>query len=245
MRRWISAAKTRYRSASTAIRSPNEWTFSVSSKRSGAQRGPWTGPGGGRVCDVAQDGASTLITRGVLNLTHRDGHRRPEPLEPDRRYRVRFPLHAIGYSIPAGHRLRVAIAPTCWPIVWPSRTGRWTVFMPGSGVHFPVLVGAADTQFPFAEPLQARNFRTPWSMSSKRAPIRATWPPGRSPRSTTARRATSAKNSANACVITRMSGISSAFSRRLHFRHCANGTANPTVRGDWHTSVVATGEITC
>jgi len=99
MRRWISAAKTRYRSASTAIRSPNEWTFSVSSKRIWSSARTVTRPGGGPVCDVAQDGASTLITRGVLNLTHRDGHRRPEPLEPDRRYRVRFPLHAIGYSI--------------------------------------------------------------------------------------------------------------------------------------------------
>ena len=112
-----------------------------------------------RVCDVAADGASTLITRGVLNLTHRDGHQRPELLEPDRRYRVRFPLHAIGYSIPEGHRVRVAIAPTCWPIVWPSpEPVRLTVFLPGSRIHFPVLTGDADTRFPFPEPVQARQF---------------------------------------------------------------------------------------
>ena len=35
-----------------------------------------------RLCDVAEDGASTLITRGLLNLAHRDGHDAPSPLEP-------------------------------------------------------------------------------------------------------------------------------------------------------------------
>ena len=35
-----------------------------------------------RLCDVAPDGASLLVTRGLLNLTHRDSHAEPEPLEP-------------------------------------------------------------------------------------------------------------------------------------------------------------------
>ena len=35
-----------------------------------------------RLCDVDPDGASLLITRGVLNLNHRDGHADAKPLEP-------------------------------------------------------------------------------------------------------------------------------------------------------------------
>ena len=73
-----------------------------------------------RLCDVFPDGTSALVTRGVLNLTHRDSHEHPEPLEPGRRYEVRVPLDVMGYSIPAGHRLRLAVSPTYWPWAWPS-----------------------------------------------------------------------------------------------------------------------------
>jgi uncharacterized protein len=72
-----------------------------------------------RLCDVAPDGASTLIARGVLNLTHRDGHDRADsmPAEP---VAVRAQMQATAYAVPAGHRLRLAISPTYWPWVWPS-----------------------------------------------------------------------------------------------------------------------------
>ncbi len=45
-----------------------------------------------RLCDVAPDGSSLLVTRGVLNLTHRESHEEPEPLEPGRRYEITVPL---------------------------------------------------------------------------------------------------------------------------------------------------------
>jgi predicted acyl esterase len=73
-----------------------------------------------RLCDVFPDGTSALVTRGLLNLSHRDGHDRPEPLEPGRRYEVRVPFDVMAYSFPAGHRLRVAASPTYWPWAWPS-----------------------------------------------------------------------------------------------------------------------------
>src|SRR5262249_47012495 len=37
-----------------------------------------------KLCDVAPDGTSALVTKGLLNLTHRDSHERPEPLVPGR-----------------------------------------------------------------------------------------------------------------------------------------------------------------
>ncbi len=73
-----------------------------------------------RLCDVFPDGTSALVTRGVLNLTHRESHEHAEPLEPGRRYEVRVPLDVMGYSVPAGHRLRLAVSPTYWPWAWPS-----------------------------------------------------------------------------------------------------------------------------
>ena len=73
-----------------------------------------------RLCDVAPDGASTRVTFGVLNLTHRDGHADPQPMVPGARTTVRVQLNDTAYSFRAGHRLRVAISTDYWPMVWPS-----------------------------------------------------------------------------------------------------------------------------
>jgi putative CocE/NonD family hydrolase len=73
-----------------------------------------------RLCDVAPDGASTLVTWGMLNLTHRDSHEHPTPLTPGQLYTVTVRLNAIGYTLPAGHCWRVAVAPSYWPHAWPS-----------------------------------------------------------------------------------------------------------------------------
>ncbi len=73
-----------------------------------------------RLCDVAPDGASTLITRGVLNLCHHRGHDRPEPLTPGEALEVSIPMRSTAYAIPAGHRLRLALSTCYWPWMWPS-----------------------------------------------------------------------------------------------------------------------------
>jgi len=73
-----------------------------------------------RLCEVAADGASTLVSWGLLNLTHRDGHERASALEPGREYRVSVKLNVVGHRFSAGNRLRVSISPTYWPHAWPS-----------------------------------------------------------------------------------------------------------------------------
>ncbi len=73
-----------------------------------------------RLDDVSPAGVSALVAQQVFNLTHRDGHERPQALEPGRRYCVAVRLDAIAHAFPAGHRLRVAVSPTYWPLAWPS-----------------------------------------------------------------------------------------------------------------------------
>jgi hypothetical protein len=73
-----------------------------------------------RLCDVAPDGSSLMVTRGLLNLTHRDSHEFPEPLEPGRRCTATVRLNSIAHSLPAGHRWRVSISSTYWTQAWPS-----------------------------------------------------------------------------------------------------------------------------
>ena len=73
-----------------------------------------------RLCEIAPDGASSLVTRGILNLTHRESHEHPVPLVPGERYDVALPLKAIAHRFQAGSRIRLAVSPTYWPFVWPS-----------------------------------------------------------------------------------------------------------------------------
>lgn len=73
-----------------------------------------------RLCDKAPTGESTLISWGMLNLTHRNSDENPEPLEPGEKYKVAIKLDALGQQIPAGHQLEVAVSPTYWPQSWPS-----------------------------------------------------------------------------------------------------------------------------
>jgi predicted acyl esterase len=92
-----------------------------------------------RLCDVAPDGASTRVSFATLNLTHRNGHARPEPLTPGKRYRVRVQLNDAAHAFPAGHRIRVTIQTHSWPTVWPSpEDATLTVHTGASMVDLPV-----------------------------------------------------------------------------------------------------------
>ncbi|HTW29525.1 MAG TPA: CocE/NonD family hydrolase, partial [Acetobacteraceae bacterium] len=75
-----------------------------------------------RLSDVAPDGRATRVSYGVLNLTHRDGHAAPAPLEPGVPVTVRLPLNDCGHRFAAGHRIRLAVATSYWPLVWPAPT---------------------------------------------------------------------------------------------------------------------------
>jgi predicted acyl esterase len=111
-----------------------------------------------RLCDVAPDGASTRVTFGLLNLTHRDSHEHPTALVPGKSYRVRLVLDDTAYTFVPGHRIRLALSTSYWPMVWPSpapatvmvRTGTSTLALPvrapkpGDGrVPFPPAEAAA------------------------------------------------------------------------------------------------------
>lgn len=73
-----------------------------------------------RLCAVAPDGTSSLITRGALNLTHRDSHVVPSALEPGTSYEIAVDLKAVAERVPRGHSLRLAISTQYWPWLWPS-----------------------------------------------------------------------------------------------------------------------------
>ena len=98
-----------------------------------------------RLSDVLPSGAATRVSYGLLNLTHRDSHERPEPLVPGKTYRVRVKLNDLAQVFPKGHRVRVAVSTTYWPLAWPSpEAATVTVDGAGSTLTLPVR-GASPT----------------------------------------------------------------------------------------------------
>ena len=90
-----------------------------------------------RLCDVHSTGESLRVSYGVQNLTHRDGHETPMPLTPGQRYRIRIQLNDTGSVFPPGHRIRLALSTTYWPMIWPSpEKATLTVF--GGTLDLPV-----------------------------------------------------------------------------------------------------------
>lgn len=110
-----------------------------------------------RLCDVAPDGTSSLVSWGILNLAHRRSHAHPTPLVQDESEEIVLRLKAIGYRIKAGHRWRLAISSTCWPFAWPSpATPTLRVDLSASRLELPLGEGLAPVAFlesEVAEPL--------------------------------------------------------------------------------------------
>jgi hypothetical protein len=111
-----------------------------------------------RLTDVAPGGAATRVSYGVLNLARREGPDRTVPMVPGERTRVRLQLHDAGHRFAAGHRVRVAIATSYWPLVWPSpEPVTLTLFAGASSLRLPARspAGGQPAVHPFAPPESA------------------------------------------------------------------------------------------
>jgi hypothetical protein len=108
-----------------------------------------------RLTDIAPDDKATRVTYGLLNLCHRDSHAEPSPLEPGAWYRVPVTLNGVGHRFLAGHRLRLAISTSYWPLAWgPPEPVRLTVRSERSTLSLPVRTPRAEdaTVTPFGAP---------------------------------------------------------------------------------------------
>ncbi len=96
-----------------------------------------------RLCDVKPDGSSARVNLGIWNLCQVESDRNPVPLVPGKRYRMRLKLDVRGYRFLPGHRIRVAISTSYWPLVWPTaQPVTLTVHLGGSRFLLPRLQAA-------------------------------------------------------------------------------------------------------
>ncbi len=86
---------------------------------------------------VDASGKATLVSYGVLNLTHRNSHSHPEPMPIGEPQSAVLQLNACGQRIAKGQRLRLTIATSYWPVIWPSQT-QATLRLNGTRLDLPV-----------------------------------------------------------------------------------------------------------
>ena len=74
-----------------------------------------------RLNDIAPDGTVTQVAGAGLNGTHRNSANDPEDLEPGSEFALDIELHFTSWVFPAGHRIRLSVSNSQWPMLWPTR----------------------------------------------------------------------------------------------------------------------------
>jgi uncharacterized protein len=73
-----------------------------------------------RLNDVWPSGEVSRITYHLQNLCMRDSRETPTALEPGKRYTMKIKMDDIAWKIPKGHKLRVSISTSYFPMMWPA-----------------------------------------------------------------------------------------------------------------------------
>ena len=126
-----------------------------------------------RLNSIWPDGAVSRLTYAVANLTHLHGtasHEQPQALEPGKVYTVRIQLDDVAYRAPKGHRLRVSLSTSYWPLIWPApQPVTLTVHSGASHIDLPVRAkkrGEKTPQFAppeAAAPVRLKTVDAPWN----------------------------------------------------------------------------------
>jgi uncharacterized protein len=107
-----------------------------------------------RLNDVWPTGEVSRITYQLQNLCMRDSREYPTPLEPGKRYKIRIKLDDVAWKVPKGHRLRVSISTSYFPMMWPApEPVKLTVHAGASTLAMPVRKrDVTETAVSFAAP---------------------------------------------------------------------------------------------
>src|SRR5262249_6917542 len=97
---------------------------------------------------VEPDGRSVVLAQGWANPARADAHAPRRPLAPGEVRAVTVPLHPTSRVIPAGRRLRLCLAGTDFPEIWPTpQPYVMSVHRGGehaTSVEVPIVPRAAD-----------------------------------------------------------------------------------------------------
>ncbi len=109
-----------------------------------------------RLSDVATDGAVTQITGAGINGAQRESMTEPRDLEPGKTYALDISMHLTSWIFPKGHRIRVAISNSLWPMILPTPYSMTTSLElggnHGSQLMLPVVPQHSPPITPFQPP---------------------------------------------------------------------------------------------
>ena len=105
-----------------------------------------------RLNDIHPDGMVSRVSWGVLNLSHRNGNENPEPMTPGQPEFVEIELNECGYRFMRGHKMRVSISTSYWPMIMPppERVTATIKLGPDAVMTLPVRTGV--DAYDMAEP---------------------------------------------------------------------------------------------
>ncbi len=101
-----------------------------------------------KVSEVAPDGSTRLVSRGVLNATHRHSHGQPQPLTPGEVYELEIPMKVTSWVFQPGHRIRVAISSSDFPTIWPSPQPATNTILRGSDSPSRIVLPVVEHPHP-------------------------------------------------------------------------------------------------
>lgn len=91
-----------------------------------------------RLNDVSPDGTSSRVGLSIRNLALNDELDAPDTPQGDGPHRVRIRFHTGAYRFKAGHRIRLSVGSSYWPLVWtPPRFGDLRIL--SGRLELPVL----------------------------------------------------------------------------------------------------------
>lgn len=127
-----------------------------------------------RLNDVWPSGEVSRITYHLQNLCMRESRETPSALVPGQRYRMQIKLDDIAWRVPRGHRLRVSLSTSYFPLMWPApEPVTLTVYAGASRIHVPVRTRSPEDaplswQLPeAAAPVAMKEIREGWHRREK------------------------------------------------------------------------------
>jgi putative CocE/NonD family hydrolase len=95
-----------------------------------------------RLEDIQPDGTVSLVAGALLNGAQRDSRLDPEPLVQGKTYDLGFDLHFTTWTFQAGHRIRLSVSNSLFPMIWPTpypMTTRLFIGTEATRVELPVV----------------------------------------------------------------------------------------------------------
>jgi uncharacterized protein len=138
-----------------------------------------------RLSDVAPDGTVTEVTGAGINGAQRQSAFEPKDLVPNQIYPLDIEMHLTSWTFPIGHRIRLSVSNTLWPMVWPTPYAMTTSLqlgaLTGSRLTLPLVPLSMYAPPKFAPPepseersdIRAEGFPWPGDWKTERDEINA------------------------------------------------------------------------